>query len=317
MTAELTVIGVGCELDRLFADQRPALPIPVAPRREDMRDLFDAINGPVRGGQRVIVIAGDWLSAEALSRLSTVRSLLQTEMVAIHLTSLPPLATSVLAAAAAALAESAVSAGALAGALGEITEQLTVMAWTASVAGLQHEGVSLLDHARSALPWSSFAVGLTPQSFVQPLSANDVALDLAPAGEEISLLLAPGAKAEDADIQTVLDTVVPALGAAQMRQLTATMHGGDWWGTSRLVEIVGLPMDLQRLAELTLPRDVRPCRWCDEPIAVLPCPFCGESAGRRSGRAGTLHPGQVPAGAVSSRSALGDQRTGQPDGGEQ
>ena len=297
MATDVTVIGVGCELDRLFAGQSPALPIPVAPRREDLRDLFDAINGPVRGGGQVVVIAGDWLSPEALARLSTVRSLLQTDRVAIHVTHLPPLAASVLAAATAALADHALSAGVLVGALGAITEQLTVMAWSSSVAGLQHEGVSLLDHARSALPWTSFAVGLTPQSFVQPLSANDAALDLAPAGEQISLLLAPGEKAEAADVQTVLDTVLPALEAAQIRQLEPTLHGSQWWGTSRLVEIVGLPIDLRRLADLTLAREAGPCRWCGEPIAALPCPFCGESAGRRSGRAGTLHPGDgSPAG---------------------
>jgi hypothetical protein len=311
LSADVTVIGVGCEIDRLFAGQRPTLPMPVAPRREDMRDLFDAINGPLRSGEQVILIAADWIPPDALARLSTIRSLLQTDKVATHVTNLPPLAASVLAAAAAALADGAVSAGVLAGALPAIAEQLTVMAWTSSVSGLAHPGVSLLDHARSALPWSSFAVGLSPQSFVQPLGANDPALDLDPATEQISLLLAPGEKAEDADVQTVLDSVVPALGAAQMRQLSPTMHGADWWGTGRLVEIVGIPADLERLSELTLAREARPCRWCGEPIAVLPCSFCGESAGRRANRTGTLHPGESLSGRVTIQPGLaGDTSIG-------
>ena len=192
MPADVTVIGLGGELDRLYAEQQPALPIPFPPRREDMRDLFDAIQGPVRGGRQVIVVAGDWIPKAALARLSTVRSLLDTDKVAIHVTPLPPLAMGVLAATAAALADHAVSAGVLAGALGAVSEQLTVLAWTSTVSNLQHPGVSLLDHARSALPWSSFAVGLAPQSFVQPLSANDPPLGLDRAREEISLLRAPG-----------------------------------------------------------------------------------------------------------------------------
>jgi hypothetical protein len=94
LAADVTAIGVGCEINRLFAGQRPTLPIPVAPRREDMRDLFDTIIGPLRGGEQVIIIAGDLIPADALARLSTVRSLLQTDRVATHVTSLPPLATS-------------------------------------------------------------------------------------------------------------------------------------------------------------------------------------------------------------------------------
>ena len=290
MSTDVTVVGVGCELDRLFAGQDPALPIPGIPRREDLRDLYDAISGPVRAGRAVIVIVGDWVAPESLSRLETIRSLLQTDRVAIHRTGLPPLATSVLAAAAAALADHAVSAGVLAGALGRIGEQLTVMAWTASVAGLRHPGVSLVDHARSALPWSSFAVGLAPESFVQPVAAGAV-LDLRSLTEATSLLLAPGERAEADDLALVLDSVVPALGAQQIRQLEPSIYAAQWWGTSRLIEIVGVPVDLERLAERTLARESRPCRWCGEPIASLPCPFCGESGGRRSGRIGTLHPG--------------------------
>jgi hypothetical protein len=196
------------------------------------------------------------------------------------------------------------------------------MAWTASVSGLSHPGVSLLDHARSALPWSLFAVGLTPQSFVQPLGANDAAVDLDAATEQISLLLAPGEMAEDADVQTVLDTVVPALGAAPMRQRSATMHGADWWGTGRLVEIVGIPADLEHLAALTLAREARPCRWCGEPIALRPCPFCGAHAGgrpseeasgplpHRPGTNGTSSsPRATPSMAGSSRA---DTRRGRP-----
>ena len=105
----------------------------------------------------------------------------------------------------------------------------------------------------------------------------------------------------------MLDNVVPALGAAQMRQLGPTVHGRSYWGTSRLIEIVGVPMELGRLAELTLPPEGKPCRWCSEPIASLPCPFCGESAGRPSGRTGTLHPGQTSATGASVPGSTSDR----------
>src|SRR5437763_4477265 len=205
----VTVIGLGCELDRLFSGQPPAVPIPGPPGREDMRDLFDAIAAPIRGGAPEIVVVGDWLAPETLERVRMIRSLLQADRLAIYATDLPPLAASVLAALAAALAPLAVSAGALAGAIDQIADELLVLAWTGSVAGLRHPGVSLLDHARSALPWSSFGVGLQPESFVRPVSAGADELPLSPAPYPIELLVAPE---EDADLDWIVDVVVKASG---------------------------------------------------------------------------------------------------------
>lgn len=271
----VTVIGLGCELDRLFSGQPAAVPIPGPPEREDLRDLFDAIGGPIRGGASEIVVVGDWLPPETLERVHTIRSLLQTDRVAIHVTDLPPLAASVLAALTAALAPLAVSAGALAGAIDRIADELVVLAWAGSVAGLRHPGVSLLDHARSALPWSSFAVGLQPDSFVEPTSVGAEELPLSPPEDPIELLVAPE---EDADLDWIVDVVAPALGGVGIRQIPPTLHGAQWWGTARLAEMVGVPTSIEALAARTLPRSVSPCMWCGEPIAAPPCPFCGDAA---------------------------------------
>ncbi len=275
MPASVTLVGLGCELDRLFSNQRPALPVPAPPGREDLRDLFEAIAGPLRGGERVIVVVGDWLPAEALERVHTVHSLLQTDRVAIHVTALPPLAASVQTALAAALASLAPSAGALAGALDAVGAQLPVLAWVGSVAGLRHPAVSLLHHARSALPWSSFGVGLQPAAFVQPLARRSEDLPLAPPEHPVELLVAAN---ESAELEWIIEDVAPAFGGVPVRQIPATLHGAQWWGTSRLAEAVGIPTDLEALADAVLPHRVVPCGWCGEPIAAPPCPFCGDAA---------------------------------------
>ena len=251
------------------------MPIPGPTGRDDTRDLFDAIGGPIRGGASEIVIVGDWLPPETLERVRMIRSLLQTDRVAIHVTDLPPLAASVLAALTAALAPLAVSAGALASAIDQIADELLVLAWVGSVAGLRHPGVSLLDHARSALPWRSFVVGLQPESFVQPTSAGAEELPLDPPEQPIELLVAPE---DDADLDWIVDVVAPALGGVGIRQIPPTVHGAQWWGTTRLAEMVGVPTSIEALAASTLPRSVSPCPWCGEPIAAAPCPFCGDAA---------------------------------------
>ena len=277
--AGLTVIGLGCELDRLFAGQSPALPIPVAPSRDDLRDLYEAMAGPTRGGQAVLVIVGDWLPAETLERVHMIRALIGSDRIAIHVTRLPPLAASVLAALAAALGERALSAGALAGALDAVGEQLPVLAWAGSVAGLRHPSMSLLHHARSVLPWTAFAVGVQPEPFVEPLSGEHDELPVSVGENPVSLLVATD---EAGDVDWVVDSVVPAFGGVPVRRLPPTMHGADWWGTARLIEVVGVPTSLERLAEITLPERVVPCRWCQEPIAVAPCPFCGDADATRA-----------------------------------
>jgi hypothetical protein len=277
----VTVIGLGCELDRLFSGQPPAVPIPGAPDRDDVRDLFEAIGAPARNGQAVIVIVGDWLPPETLERVHMVHSLLETDRVAVHVTDLPPLAASVQVALTAALSPLALSAGALAGAIDAIGDELPVLAWAGSVAGLRHPAVSLINHARSALPWRSFGIGLQPESFVRPTSATAEDLPIGPPELAVELLIAPG---DDADLSWIVDVVAPALGNVPVRQIPPTLYGAEWWGTAKLVEAVGVPTSLEALAEAVLPETVAPCPWCSEPIAAIPCPFCGGAAPPGSGR---------------------------------
>lgn len=292
MPADVTVVGLGCELDRLFAEQPAALPVPAPPNREDLRELFDTIGAPLRSGQAVLIVVGDWLPPETLERVQTVHSLLETDRVAIYVTDLPPLAASVLAALAAALAPRAVSAGALAGSLDGLSDRLVVLAWVASVAGLRHPEVSIFHHARSAFPWTSFGVGVQPDSFVTPLRKSSEHAPIAAPAHPVDLLIAPG---DEVDLEWVVNTVAPALGGAPVRQLPPTLHGAEWWGTSKLVEVVGVPTSLEWLSRVALPRSVDPCAWCAEPIAGGPCPFCGDAAltSRRRGRARAT--GLVPA----------------------
>lgn len=269
-----TVIGVGCELDRLFHGQPPALPMPGPPGRDDLRDLYDAISAPVRHGEAVVVIVGEWLPEDTLRSIRTVRSLLQSDRVALYVSELPPLATSVLGALAAALAPLAPSPGALATGLDAVGAQLYVLAWAGSVAGLQHPSVSLLKHARSLLPGTAFAIGLQPESFVEPISRAGSELPLYPAPHPTELLLAPG---ERGDVSWMLEVAAPALGRVPVREIPAMLHGAHWWGTSRLVEAVGVPSDLEELATAVFSGPLGRCKWCEELIYAAPCPFCRES----------------------------------------
>jgi hypothetical protein len=272
--ADVTVIGIGCEYDRLFAGQPPVLPLPDPPGRDDLRDLWEAVAGPLRREAAVIVVVGGWLSEDVLRSVRTVHSLLDTSRVAIHVTELPPLAASVMAALLAALGPRAPSAGVLANAIEDVENELYVLATAGSVARLEHPNVSLLHHARSLVPGKSFGIGLAPEQFVVPLGRTPREIPLTPCDHGLQLLLAAS---EQGDLDWMVDVVAPALGGVEVRTVSPTVHGAAWWGTSRLVEAVGLPTSIDWLADVVLTGEARPCGWCREPILHAPCPFCGQS----------------------------------------
>src|SRR5262249_42014126 len=75
----------------------------------------------------------------------------------------------------------------------------------------------------------------------------------------------------------IVDVAAPMLGGVPVRQIPPMLHGAQWWGTTKLVEAVGVPTSVEELASATLPRTVSPCPWCGEPIYAHPCPFCGDA----------------------------------------
>jgi hypothetical protein len=85
--------------------------------------------------------------------------------------------------------------------------------------------------------------------------------------------------------------VAPALGGVTVREIAATMHGPAWWGSSRLVEVVGVPTSLDWLAAVAFSDPPVPCSWCGEPILGAPCPFCGEAAPHGRTGAGAIASG--------------------------
>jgi hypothetical protein len=79
-----------------------------------------------------------------------------------------------------------------------------------------------------------------------------------------------------ADPAWILGAVNPALGGLDVRAVEPTPRGPTWWGTSKLVESVVIPLDIAQLVdELVAGLDPWTCRWCRELVARSPCPLCG------------------------------------------
>jgi hypothetical protein len=242
------------------------------PGQDQVAVLVEALSSGLQAGGHVIAIVPEWVGAEAAGRLSMARSMLDTHRVAVHETTLPPLAATVLASLASACGPFAPSAGVLASLIPELEAELHVVTWLGSVTGLSTPAPSFGQHLASLAPGSAFAVSSFPEPAVHRLSGGGTDVPLPRIERPSRLVVAP----RDGDLEWITGTVNPALGGLEVRRIQPTPAGQTWWGTGKLVEAVAFPIDVERLtAELTAALDPWVCRWCRELIARSPCPLCG------------------------------------------
>lgn len=271
-TPTVAVLSLGFDLTGLGLDAPQVLAFPTAPAREDLEAWRDAVSGALDRADHAMIVYPSWMDEPALQRLQTVKSALAAERLALHQTSLPPLAGGVLCVLGAALGPHLRSAGELVAALRALERRLIVVAWLGSVSRLHEPSPSVAQHLSSLWPRSAYGVVLQPEPLVRRLSRRRPGFPLARADEPMELVLAPR---EGADVDWFTTAVNPALGNLPLRQVNPTHHGASWWGTPRLVEAVAYPRDPVATAG-SLQLRLHLCSWCGEAVAGSPCPFCGQ-----------------------------------------
>ncbi len=242
------------------------------PGQEQIAVLVEAVTSGLQAAGSVVAIAPDWVGRAALGRLTMVRSMLDTHRLAIHGTALPPLAATALASLASVAAQHTPSTGMLASLLPELETRLHAFTWLGSVAGLSTPAPSFAQHLASLAPGSAFGVSSYPEPVVSRLHRDGPTVPVPELEGLHRLVVAP--RAGDAD--WILNTLNPALGNLEVRRVEPTPRGPEWWGTSKLVESVAMPLDVERLVgELVAGLDPWACRWCRELVGRSPCPLCG------------------------------------------
>jgi hypothetical protein len=241
------------------------------PGQEQLGVLVEALTSGLRAAGSVVAIVPDWIGRDAAARLTMVRSMLDTHRVAIHGTALPPLAATALASLASAAAPHTPSTGMLASLLPELEARVHAFTWLGSVSGLSTPAPSLAQHLASLAPGSAFGVSSHPEPGVSRLHGSGPTVPLPELAGPHRLVVAPRG-----DPDWILNAVGPGLGVVDVRRVEPTPGGPAWWGTSKLVESVAIPLGVARLAgELIAGLDAWTCRWCRELVARSPCPLCG------------------------------------------
>ncbi|MEE1927811.1 hypothetical protein V1J52_06330 [Streptomyces sp. TRM 70351] len=205
--------------------------------------------------------------AAVKQRLHTVRSVLESDRIALVQTELPPLGLAVLVRQLRQLSATDLSPGVLASAVRLLAHYVHAGAVLGSVARLDRVPVPLTSHARSWMPGSQFAVvaSPTPQLVrVGPaatLRGPDYLTQLTTAAGQLTSGYASTTLAAQWQVTGVEQTALPP-------------ESARWWGTGKLVEFAAAIPDLSVLYQLVSSVQRAPCHWCGLELIGDRCAFC-------------------------------------------
>nr|WSZ14904.1 hypothetical protein OH837_17025 [Streptomyces canus] len=219
----------------------------------------------------VIVVYSHAVPPEVDQRLRTVRSLLESDRIALFQPELPPLGIAVLARQLRQLASCDLSPGVLASAGRLLTHYLHAGALLGSVAKLDRVPVGLKSHAKSWVPGSQFAVLAHPQP-----QLVRIVPDATLAGPEFatSMLVARG----QLQSEWVSGALAKAWRIQGLRESPLPAESAEWWGTGKLIEFCSFLPDLSVLYQLVTSVRQNICHWCGIDVIGDRCVFCSATA---------------------------------------
>ncbi|WP_263632338.1 hypothetical protein [Streptomyces sp. 8L] len=289
--------------------QTPTAAVLQPPERQSLDDALSAVHLLLEQHGYVVVLYPDTLPVAYERRLHTVRSLLESDRVALLRSGLPPLALGVLVRQLRQLSVCDFSAGVVASAARLLSHYLYAGAVLGSVAKLDRVPVSLTSHANSWLPGSQFAVLTAPRPALVRIGSGKEAAGgtgaggtATPGGTATAAANgtggAPGAGggsggSRDVDqlagpefatellvargrLATDWPTTVlaPAWQAGAVHECPLPESSPLWWGTPRAVEFAAYLPDITVLYQLVSSVRREVCSWCGIDLIGDRCGFC-------------------------------------------
>jgi hypothetical protein len=239
--------------------------------RQPLDHSLAALQALIDQHGHVVVVYSRAVPPAVDQRLRTVRSLLESDRIALFQPALPPLGLAVLARQVRQLASFVLSPGVLASAGRLLTHYLHAGALLGSVAKLDRVPVGLKSHAKSWVPGSQFAVLAHPQPQLVRL-APDATL----AGPEFatSMLVARGQLQSD----WVSGVLARSWRIQGLREAPLPAESAEWWGTGKLIEFCTFLPDLSVLYQLVTSVRQNICHWCGIDVIGDRCVFCSATA---------------------------------------
>ncbi len=214
----------------------------------------------------LVVVCSQATPEPVVRRLHTLRSLLESDRIAVFRPELPPLGIAVLARQLRQLASCDLSPGVLASAGRLLTHYIHAGAVLGSVARLDRVPVGLKAHAKSWVPGSQFAVVAHPEPQLVKVAPGATLK-----GPEFAtwMLVARGQLQSD-----WLTGLAKEWTAHALRETPLPAESARWWGTGRLIEFCSYLADLSVLYQLVTSVRQSGCHWCGLDVLGDRCVFC-------------------------------------------
>ncbi|MFJ8664873.1 hypothetical protein [Streptomyces sp. NPDC093600] len=251
------------------ADQRtPTAAVLPAPETQPLASAVAELQLLVDRHGHVIVVYPSSVPTATEQRLYAIRSLLESDRIALVRSDLPPLGTAVLALQLRQLSVCDFSPGVVASAARLLAHYIYAGAVLGSVARLDRVPVSLKSHVKGWLPGAQFAVLAGPVPQLDRIGPGVPP----PAGPEFAteLVLARGQLQTDWPTATL----VPQWQVRAVREAPLPAESSRWWGTGRLVEFAAYLPDLPVLHQLVSSVRRETCHWCAMELIGDRCGFC-------------------------------------------
>ncbi|MET9817658.1 hypothetical protein [Streptomyces sp. NPDC006355] len=215
----------------------------------------------------VIVVCSPAAPTAVQRRLHTLRSLMESDRIALFRPELPPLGLAVLTRQLRQLASCDISPGVLASAGRLLVHYIHAGALLGSVARLDRVPVGLKSHAKSWVPGSQFGVLAHPEPQLVRITP-----EAALPGPEFGtwMLVAKGQLQSD----WVTDTLAPSWKVQGLRETPLPAESPAWWGTGKLIEFCSYLPDLSVLYQLVTSVRRSRCHWCGIDVIGDRCVFC-------------------------------------------
>ncbi|MFI8434859.1 hypothetical protein ACIGJO_14085 [Streptomyces sp. NPDC079020] len=266
--------------------QTPTAALLQAPEAQTMEHAIGDMHLLLEQHGYVIAVYPSSIPPAHERRLFGIRSVLESDRIALVKVDLPPLGVAVLVRQLRQLSLSDFSPGVVASAARLLSHYIYAGALLHSVAKLDRVAVSLKSHAKSWVPGSQFAVLAGPES--QLIKVGPAAEPLTGPEFGTHLLVAKGQSQSD----WVQETLAPAWKVQAIHDATLPGESSRWWGTGKLVEFAAYLPDISVVYQLVSSVRREKCHWCEMELIGDRCGFCSSplaSAENRSYATGVLH----------------------------
>lgn len=250
----------------------PGLPGPTVmalrhPREQPLEEALAEVSAVLEQHGFLVVLHPAAAPAAVVRRLHTVRSVLESDRMALIPLPLPPLAVAVIARQLLQLSTADLGAGVLATAARLLTHYIHAGAVLGSVAKLDRVPVTLGAHARSWVPGAQFAVLAAPRPQLVRIGRDPV-----PPGPDFATGLVHASGRADAAWVTGELAAGWRVQAMEMAPLPAA--SAPWWATEKVCEFAAGITDPLVLSRLVASVQRARCSWCGLEIIGDRCLLC-------------------------------------------